>query len=227
MKLIPQGWFRVVVRAETKSKLVSCATNTLPLLSLLFLPSPFNFPIPPSLHPLRTTPSSKRYTSLPLFPLFFLFMEHETLHDRIKRISFDRRSGRTNKSAERARFVSFRFVDDCERRRSAIVPSRRRRIGPPWEEFWFITSLSRPRSLGYLGYPSRERRSRFPFPRNRSNDRVYVEFCSLLFFGYYCGLNSEWKLFKYLDFIHLFLYKFFDKFLNFTRRKENIIILRF
>lgn len=205
----------------------------IPCPSFPFSSSPLHltFPSPPSLYPLRTTPSSKRYTSLPLFPLFFLFMEHETLHDRIKRISFDRRSGRTNKSAERARFVSFRFVDDCERRRSAIVPSHRRRIGPPWEEFWFITSLSRPRSLGYLGYPSRERRSRFPFPRNRSNDSVYVEFCSLLFFGYYCfvirGLNSEWKLFKYLDFVHLFLYKFFDKFLNFTRRKENIIILRF
>lgn len=126
MKLIPQGWFRVVVRAETKSKLVSCATNTLPLLSLLFLPSPFNFPIPPSLYPLRTTPSSKRYTSLPLFPLFFLFMEHETLHDRIKRISFDRRSGRTNKSGA-FRFVPFRgrlwaaAVGHC-----AIAPAKNR-----------------------------------------------------------------------------------------------------
>lgn len=114
-----------------------------------------------------------------------LSLEHETLHDRIKRISFDRRSGRTNKSVERARFVSFRFVDDCERR-SAIVPSRRRRIGPPWEQFWFITSLSRPRSLGY---PSCERRSRFPFSRKRLNDCVCVKFC-LLLLGYYWG--KQW-----------------------------------
>lgn len=100
----------------------------IPCPSFPFSSSPLHltFPSPPSLYPLRTTPSSKRYTSLPLFPLFFLFMEHETLHDRIKRISFDRRSGRTNKSGA-FRFVPFRgrlwaaAVGHC-----AIAPAKNR-----------------------------------------------------------------------------------------------------
>lgn len=132
MKLIPQGWFRVVVRAETKSKLVSCATNTLPLLSLLFLPSPFNFPIPP-LSTLFERPLHPSVTPLSLsFP--FSFSLWSTKHSTIALSGF-RSIDEAVEQTNRARFVSFRFVDDCERRRSAIVPSRRRRIGPPWEEF--------------------------------------------------------------------------------------------
>lgn len=150
MKLIPQGWFRVVVRAETK-KVSSCRVRPIPYPSFPFSSSPLHltFPSPLSL----SLSSSKRCTSLSLS----LSTKHETLHDRIKRISLDRRSGRTNKSVERPRLVSFRSVDDCWAA-AAIVPSRRRRIGPPWEEFLIYnefkpTQITRISSFSVFSQP--------------------------------------------------------------------------
>ena len=186
MKLIPQGWFRVVVRAETK-KVSSCRVRPIPYPSFPFSSSPLHltFPSPLSL----SLSSSKRCTSLSL-PLS-LSMEHETLHDRIKRISLDRRSGRTNKSVERPRLVSFRSVDDCWAA-AAIVPSRRRRIGPPWEEFLIYnefkpTQITRISSFSVFSQPSEWLRIR----------EIFFIVVGLLFI-----VNSDSILFNlYLDFL--------------------------